>query len=42
MKTSTCLKGSYSVIVSDSRTVSYYFESKSGIYSLLLKINLSR
>ena len=35
MKTSTCFKGSYSLIVLYSRTVMNYFESKSDIYSLL-------
>ena len=39
MKTSTCFKGSYSLIVSYSRTVSNYFESKS-IYSLLITVGL--
>ena len=38
MKTSTCLKGSYSLIVSYSRTVSNYCESKSDIYSLLITV----
>ena len=32
MKTSTCFKGSDSLIASYSRTVSNYFESKSDIY----------
>ena len=36
MKTSTCFKGSYSLIMSYSRTVSNYFESKRDIYSLLI------
>ena len=40
MKTSNCFKGSYSLIVSYSRTVSNYFESKSGIYSLLITVGL--
>ena len=40
MKTSTCLKGSYSLIVIYSRTVSNYFESKSDIYSLLITVGL--
>ena len=34
MKTSTCFKGSYSLIVSYSRTVSNYFESQSDIFSI--------
>ena len=38
MKTSTCFEGSYSLIASYSRTVSNYFESKSDIYSLLIRI----
>ena len=38
MKTITCFKGSYSLIVSYSRTVSNYFESKSDIYSLLFTV----
>ena len=42
MKTSTCFKGSYSLIVSYSRTVLNYFESKSDIHSLLISFNLSR
>ena len=40
MKTSTYFKGSYSLIVSHSRTVSNYFESKSNIYSLLITVGL--
>ena len=40
MKTSTCFKGSYSLIVSNSRTVSNYFESKGDIYSLLITVGL--
>ena len=40
MKTSTCFKGSYSLIVSYSRTVSNYFESKSDINSLLITVGL--
>ena len=40
MKTRTCFKGSYSLIVSYSRTVSNYFESKSDIYSLLITVGL--
>ena len=40
MKTSTFLKGSYSLIVSNSRTVSKHFESNSDIYSLLITIGL--
>ena len=40
MKTSACFKGSYSLIVSYSRTVSNYFESKSDIYSLLITVVL--
>ena len=45
MNTSTCFKGSYSLIVSYACTVSNYFESKSDIYSLLIGaglLNLSR
>ena len=44
MKTSTCFKGSYSLIVSCSRTVLNYFESKSNILfsTNYCKINLSR
>ena len=38
MKTSTCFKGSYSLIVSYSRTVSNYFESKGDIYSPLITV----
>ena len=38
MKTSTCFKGSYSLIVSYSRSVSNYFESKSDIYFLLITV----
>ena len=40
MKTSTCFKESYSLIVSFSRTVSNYFESKSDMYSLLINVGL--
>ena len=40
MKTSTCFKGSYSLIVSYSHTVSNYFESKGDIYSLLITVAL--
>ena len=40
MKTSTCFKGSYSLIVSFSHIVSNYFESKSDIYSLLITVGL--
>ena len=40
MKTSTCFKGSYSLIVSYPRTVSNYFESKSDIYPLLITAGL--
>ena len=40
IKTSTCFKGSYSLIVSYSRTVSNYFESKSHNYSLLITVGL--
>ena len=40
MKTSTCFKGSYSLIVSYSRTVLNYFESKSDIYPLLITAGL--
>ena len=40
MKTSTCLKGSFSLIVSNSRTVSNYIESNIDIYSLLITIGL--
>ena len=40
MKTSTCFKGSYSLIVSYSRTISNYFETKSYIYSLLITVGL--
>ena len=42
MKTSACFKGSFSPIASYSHTVSNYFESKSDIYFLLVRINLSR
>ena len=38
MKTSTCFKGSYSLIVSHFRSVSNYFESKSDIYFLLITV----
>ena len=38
MKTSTCFKGSYSFIVSHSRSVSKYFESKSDIYFLPITV----
>ena len=38
MKTSTCFKGSYSLIVSYSRSVSNYFESKSDSYFLLITV----
>ena len=40
MKTSTCFKGSYSLVVSYSRTVSNYFENISDIYSLLITVGL--
>ena len=40
MKTSTYFKGSYSLKVSYSRTISNYFESKSDIYSLLITVGL--
>ena len=40
MKTSTCTKGSFSLIVSYSRTVLEYFESKRDIYSLLITVEL--
>ena len=40
MKTYTCFKGSFSLIVPHSRTVSNYFESKSDIYSLLITVGL--
>ena len=40
MKTNTCIKGNFSLIVSYSRTVSNYFESKSDIYSLLITVGL--
>ena len=40
MKTSTCFKGSYSLIVPYACTVSNYFESKSDIYSLLIGVGL--
>ena len=40
MKTSTCFKESNSLIMSYSRTVSNYFESKSDIYSLLITVGL--
>ena len=36
----TCFKGSYSLIVSYSRIVSNYFESKSDIYSIIITIGL--
>ena len=38
MKNSTCFKRSHSLMVSYSRTVSNYFESKSDIYSLLITV----
>ena len=38
LKTSTCFKGSYSLIVLYSRTVSNCFESKSDIYSPLIDL----
>ena len=38
IKTSTCFKGSHSLTVSYSRTVSRYFESKSDIYALLITV----
>ena len=40
MKTITCFKGSFSLIVSYSRTVSNYLESKSDIYSVLITAGL--
>ena len=40
MKTSTCFKGSYSLIVSFSCTVSNNFENKRDIYSLLITVGL--
>ena len=40
MKTSNCFKGSYSLIVSYSRTDSNYLESKSDYYSLLISVGL--
>ena len=40
MKTSTCFKGNYSLLVTYSRAVSNYFESKSDIYSLLITVGL--
>ena len=40
MKPSTCFKGSYSLRVSYSRTVSNHFESKRYIYSLLITVEL--
>ena len=40
MKSSTCFKGSYSLIVSYSRTDSNYLESESDIYSLLITVGL--
>ena len=40
MKTITCFKGSYFLIVSYSNIVSNYFESKSDIYSLLITVGL--
>ena len=40
METRTCLKGSYSLIVSYSCTVSNYFERKSDIHSLLITVGL--
>ena len=36
----TCFKGSYSLIVSYSRIVSNYFESKSDIYSIIITVGL--
>ena len=40
MKTSTCFKGSYYLIVSYSGTVSNYFERISDIYYLLITVVL--
>ena len=40
MRTSTCFKGSYSLIVPYSRTVSNYFENKNDIYALLITVGL--
>ena len=40
MKSSTCFKRSYFLIVSYSRTVSNYFESKSDSYSQLITVGL--
>ena len=42
MKNSTFFKVSYSLIALYSRTISNYFEGISDIYSLLIRINLSR
>ena len=38
MKTNTCFKGSYSLILKYFLTVLNYFESKSDIYSLLITV----
>ena len=40
MKTSNCFKGSYSLIVSYSHTISNYFESKSDTYSLQITVGI--
>ena len=40
MKTSTCFKGSYSLIVSYACTVSNYFKSKSDVNSLQIGAGL--
>ena len=42
MKTGTCFKGSYSLIVSYSLAISNYFESKGDFFSTYCRINLSR
>ena len=40
MKTSTCFKGSYSLIVSHSLSISNYFASRKDFYSLLIIVGL--
>ena len=42
MKTSSCFKGSYSLIVSYSLAISTYFESKGDFFSTYCRINLCR
>ena len=40
MKTSTCFKGNYSLIVSHSLAISNYFESRKDFYPLLSIVGL--